>query len=1304
MRKLMKKSRVQLTLLFFAILSFQPVIAQNPNQSIEVSKMQWQAKQVVPPSPDAAELGKYGNVPVSLYTGTPSVAIPLFTLTGNSLSLPVSLSYNASGYKPEDAAPWVGSGWSLNAGGVITRAAMGNPDNTTNYYGVTNLLNPPNELDVVPYYYYIKDIQEGTKETQPDIYYYNFNGHAGKFIIRPDYTVAKTEKDLNIITPFFNGGSLDKFTVVDEQGITYFFEAVETTHMVPNDAVGQPSTQYYNFSSAWYLTKMYSADGVDDVEFEYHDTSAAQTLYQNVQNNKSSSYTYGVKYEPGWGCGPTSVDETSEAYNQPPLVTIIRKFLKKITLKKFATAVAYIDVVSTAGQRLDAESFSGDRLVNQLKLYSTGNGSDKLIKQFNLGYGYFANLQNLMYKRRLRLDTLQEISTNVSATSPPPYLFTYNTSFVLPERVTTSLDHWGFYNEAINSSLVPYFYFPGGIQANVYFAPRNIGDGANREASLSGSSATLLTKIQYPTGGYTTFEYELNQAKVNNTLKDIGGVRIKQIIDYSFPNKQAVIKNYSYLLDDSSSSGNIGAWPDYHTNSTYHHYWLSYHICSYYDNPFVCCENYNEHSEYDLYTISLSANSIFGLGSFQGSHIGYSQVTESQVDLATNQPLGKTVYNYYIGEYWEHNDDIRSGDLIKQTVYRNDNKMLEETTSTYQWSVDYDIEAKVPKANELQTNKPYYCKISTNNYQNYGNWQTPPSNCTGLTNIGTKSHLEAYAILLQNKQLTQQVHKVYDQLSNSYLTATKNFTYGNPNHNFPTLIEEITSNGEKVKTSIKYVMDYDHQGTSNVRYMQDANMMGVPVEKLQYREDANGTNRRYINGQFTDYTYGRPLQLFFLEAQPLLTSVTPSATTTGWSMIYDSHYRLAATMGYDNLGNLNQQSKTNDAVTSYIWDYNQTYPVASVTGAASNQFFYTSFESNGKGGFSFTGSPVAGTAITGKQYYNLSGSSISAGINSSTSYILSYWRNSNSGPYSVSGSTSYKQGATKNGWTYYEHAVTGVSTTTVTGSGYIDELRLYPATAQMTTQTFEPLIGITSQCSANSQLVYYEYDGLNRLVNIKDDDGNIVKNFKYNYGLGAAPAASTQTLFYNAPIQQDYSKAGCTGGTYGDIVTYIIPYGKHASSISQADANAKAQADTAANGQAYANSTGLCRWWSAARHAKVFKNDCTYEQGGGGGFVWYDVPFGKYKSLISQADADAMAQTDINTLGQAYANENGTCSCAAEGQRFINGVCETGQLYHGSAVHLPDGSWQCSYYYTFTDAYVTGYYYYYSSDPCPIDP
>ena len=36
---------------------------------------------VIPPSPTGAVLGKYGDVPVSLYTGIPDISIPVYEIT-----------------------------------------------------------------------------------------------------------------------------------------------------------------------------------------------------------------------------------------------------------------------------------------------------------------------------------------------------------------------------------------------------------------------------------------------------------------------------------------------------------------------------------------------------------------------------------------------------------------------------------------------------------------------------------------------------------------------------------------------------------------------------------------------------------------------------------------------------------------------------------------------------------------------------------------------------------------------------------------------------------------------------------------------------------------------------------------------------------------------------------------------------------------------------------------------------------------------------------------------------------------------
>jgi YD repeat-containing protein len=90
-------------------------------------------------------------------------------------------------------------------------------------------------------------------------------------------------------------------------------------------------------------------------------------------------------------------------------------------------------------------------------------------------------------------------------------------------------------------------------------------------------------------------------------------------------------------------------------------------------------------------------------------------------------------------------------------------------------------------------------------------------------------------------------------------------------------------------------------------------------------------------------------------------------------------------------------------------------------------------------------------------------------------------------------------GITLNGWQYHEYDVIGANSITVGGSGFIDEVRLYPITAQMTTYTYVPLVGIASACNARSQISYYQYDAAGRLVNVTDQYGNIVKNYAYHY-------------------------------------------------------------------------------------------------------------------------------------------------------------------------------------------------------------
>lgn len=98
---------------------------------------------VIPPSPDAAALGKYGNTPVGLYTGIPDINIPLYTIKTKRLEVPISVSYHALGNKVSEIASWIGLGWALNAGGVVSRSVVGRPDYPNGFWSKYNIKTAP---------------------------------------------------------------------------------------------------------------------------------------------------------------------------------------------------------------------------------------------------------------------------------------------------------------------------------------------------------------------------------------------------------------------------------------------------------------------------------------------------------------------------------------------------------------------------------------------------------------------------------------------------------------------------------------------------------------------------------------------------------------------------------------------------------------------------------------------------------------------------------------------------------------------------------------------------------------------------------------------------------------------------------------------------------------------------------------------------------------------------------------------------------------------------------------------------------
>ena len=80
------------------------------------------------PSPEVANLGTFGAIPIGHYTGTPNISIPLYSIKVGKLSIPIQAIYHPANVKPHIPPSCLGIGWALSAGGYIARSIKVNQD------------------------------------------------------------------------------------------------------------------------------------------------------------------------------------------------------------------------------------------------------------------------------------------------------------------------------------------------------------------------------------------------------------------------------------------------------------------------------------------------------------------------------------------------------------------------------------------------------------------------------------------------------------------------------------------------------------------------------------------------------------------------------------------------------------------------------------------------------------------------------------------------------------------------------------------------------------------------------------------------------------------------------------------------------------------------------------------------------------------------------------------------------------------------------------------------------------------------
>jgi YD repeat-containing protein len=1061
---------------------------------------------IIPPSPTAASLGVFGDIPVSYYTGTPDISIPLFKIETANLSLPITLSYNATGIRVAQDASWVGLGWSLSAGGLITRIIRGKDDFADNtgylradtlprwdnqnryWYSIsdTSLWKPTGDptLDSILYHdgYYFSDMKRGYKDGEPDIFSYNFGQYSGKFVIDKQQKGSKifAAKRDNLDFKFDQYG--DSFTITTPDGCEYYFCTKEVVFDCSsnNNNVSNPSIvngidlltrRTLSDNSSWYLDRIKSASG-DTIRFFYK-TGESLSLISKYERNYQVIFFVGI------------AGDLPNVYNADFLS---RQYIHDVYLSKIEFNNDSITFQTTDREDIEPVSSVAQKpqKLSKIRIYN----SSGLIKEISLGHSYFNQQENSYSQKRLKLDYVQ------MGEPENKYSFAYFEPNSLPDKCSRQVDEWGFYTPPFTQPLVngyptllPAVTYPD-YYNNYHFLP-----GVN---SVRGDTSGLyikrgmLSSITYPTKGRTEFEFEPNE----HSGADPINVTINQyaIVDTSDPDSV----NYIYHHIDTL----------YLTSNTYVRFTARYDYSGTKDTNFAYLKNSNGGIIRAFKTSDQNTTLLLNSGTYTiqvqdiTNHRTELQATYEEIRGYENRGNGiriKNIINY------NYNNIITGVKNFTYSIYGADNEfyipsglLLVSPKNTYFKT----IRAQRPEYGELQLCTGIYVVRTASSSIPTGFYSQP--NVVGYSKVCVKEGLNGkggatiynfYNEQVDNSELLPEMPEVFDSRNGQLLSVevldslgsfVKKIEYNydckekqtikgikiykapfdntlafSCNHDLAYYdnVSEWWVQSSKIETNYfnnKKIVAYDTSIYNNYTYKQISSRevtqsdgtKQITFYKYPYDYDSislpvydSMVNRHIIAPVIEQLTYKDQRFLestrtkYFDWGNNILAPDTV-VTTIGAS----SPDTLICYYGYDNKGNVLSMAKKNDMLVSYIWGYDQTYPVIK----AENIDYAT--------------------------------------LNTALNTALSIFQCDLQGflTDSIADITSETQ---KNAW-----------------KSFNTSLRIaLPSSTFVTTYTYKPLVGMTSQTDANGVTTYYEYDSFGRLKLIRDNKGYILKTYELHY-------------------------------------------------------------------------------------------------------------------------------------------------------------------------------------------------------------
>lgn len=1183
--KIQKRIRRCIFFLFPLIVASGSSISQTFN--VEHLKL----PRIIPASPEVASIQKFGNVPVSPSNGTTSISIPIWSIECGTIKWPFSFSYNTSGIKVDEISSTVGLCWTLAGTGVITRTVIGRADEGG--------LEP--DYSTVSYsdWDYLYHVADGLADSEYDSYNYSFNGKSGKFFILQSGQIFAMPYTTMKITKTTLG-----FSIVDESGNTYTFEKEETTSVI---GVGV-------HTSSWYLTKVQTSDKKQSIDFTYLN---AGTLEQTTTTFTQSLGTLTtVTCHPMTQYTPSPILDTRSVTNTVQLIS-------RIDFPNGYIKFNYAD------DRNDVGTYSARERLTSVEVY---NLSGILLKQFLLTQSYY-NPGN-----KLRLDALVEREKPTSPSKN--YGFVYNSTSIAPKGSYAqdkwgynngktnnpgllqyrTIMHGGTLRTigdadrsvdtvAAKAGILTQISWPTGGKTELtydvhQFNPNTVNTVSTEyTANASGNSHTTTTSFTYPSyAGEAKIILDISRydypdatsgepyVEIRNlTTNTVHFIRYNGNSNTPLHVEESMVFNAGHSYQIKSVIFSSTANPNFYTRAKV--VWIDYSatpipekggglrvrlVKNYASNGTLSSTDYYEYepgttlSSYHFINLdkkTLRFNNccptgpvtsgfcdiyysepVFPRTTVDGVPIMYKKVTKYQLD-ANGANKGKTEYSFNVlrdeiqtemaGFTYVYftNNSWKNGTLIKESQYKR-------TGTNYSLIKTIENQYNEIKVNYINNLQVKYIVASE-------------PGCGTRNQAFATQELEFFNVPVYTgiNKLIKTIETSYDD-NGGVEVSTTDYEFSAPSHDFLTKSKNNDSKNRVNTTTYKYPVDFSSSGNVYSK-MITANIISPVIE-----------TRQYVNGETTlmatSKTTYRDWKNDALVLAPEFIQYATFNNALENKIVYTN---------YNDRKLPTEVKKDADHTLSYIYDYSFQHPIAEVKNASESNIAYTSFEADGKGGWTYTGTPIIDpTAPTGRKCFSYSGNISKSGLSSTKTYIVSYWKKSGSVTInSISGTA----GRIATGWTYYEHKIVNPASGAISVAGssaIIDELRLYPVEAQMVSSTYDVLVGITSQCDINNRILYYEYDELQRLILIRDQDKNAIKKFAYNYN----GQTEYPSIFYNVARTGTFQKTGCTGCTAGSLITYTIPANTYLSTVSVNEANARADADIATNGQVYANAIGTC--------------------------------------------------------------------------------------------------------------------------------